>query len=292
MSTAGRVLLAASGAGAARGLLAAAGAEAAGSQQADSQPADSKPAGTGRWLERSNYRGQPVNLIGGPVLALVASASAYAGAPRTRLARSALLLGLAAGTIGAYDDVAGQRAGQRTDKGIAGHLAALRGGRLSAGSVKTAGLGIAALIAARAVAVRTADRLVSAGLIAGAANLLNLFDLRPGRALKVALLAGVPLLAAPAGAILAGPLGAATAILPVDLAEQTMLGDAGANSLGALLGLALAAGTGRTGRAVALAGIVGLTAASERVSFTAVIERTAPLRALDELGRHRPLHGE
>jgi len=281
VTTAGRVLLAASGAGAARALLAAAGTE----------PAGSKPAGTGRWLERTNYRGQPVNLIGGPVLALVASVSAYAGAPRTRLARSALLLGLAAGTIGAYDDVAGQRAGQRTDKGIAGHLAALRDGRLSAGSVKTVGLGIAALIAARAVAVRPADRLVSAGLIAGAANLLNLFDLRPGRALKVALLAGLPLLAAPAGAILAGPLGAATAILPADLGEQTMLGDAGASSLGALLGLALAAGTGRTGRRVALAGIVGLTAASERVSFTAVIERTGPLRALDELGRHRPPHG-
>jgi hypothetical protein len=64
-----------------------------------------------------------------------------------------------------------------------------------------------------------------------------------------------------------------------------MLGDAGANALGALLGLALAARTGPLGRAVLLAGVAGLTAASERVSFTRVIERTPGLRELDALGR-------
>jgi UDP-GlcNAc:undecaprenyl-phosphate GlcNAc-1-phosphate transferase len=147
-----------------------------------------------------------------------------------------------------------------------------------------------------------ADVAINTGLIAGGANLLNLFDLRPGRAIKVAL-AGGALLAAggPAGPrrgggaatgqrpgtgqVLAAPLGAAAALLGEDLGERAMLGDAGANSLGALLGVAAAAGLSRPARVALLAGITGLTAASEKVSFTAVIERTPALRWLDMLGR-------
>ena len=80
-------------------------------------------------------------------------------------------------------------------------------------------------------------------------------------------------------------MGAAAGLLPADLDEEIMLGDAGANALGALLGLALAARTGTAGRTVALAVLAGLTAASEKVSFTRVIQDTPWLRRLDELGR-------
>ncbi len=68
-----------------------------------------------------------------------------------------------------------------------------------------------------------------------------------------------------------------------------MLGDAGANALGAMLGAAAAGRMSRPARIALLAGIAGLTAASEVVSFTKVIERTPPLRWLDMLGR-RPGH--
>ena len=64
-----------------------------------------------------------------------------------------------------------------------------------------------------------------------------------------------------------------------------MLGDAGANALGAFLGVAAGANLPRPARVALLAGIAGLTAASEKVSFTAVIERTPALRWLDMLGR-------
>ncbi len=80
------------------------------------------------------------------------------------------------------------------------------------------------------------------------------------------------------------PLGAALALLPEDLGERAMLGDAGANALGALLG-ATAAGLSRPVRIAVLAGIAGLTAASEKVSFTKVIARTPALNWLDMLGR-------
>ena len=80
------------------------------------------------------------------------------------------------------------------------------------------------------------------------------------------------------------PLAAALGLLPEDLAERAMLGDCGANALGAMLGAA-AAGLPRPARIALLAGITGLTAASEKVSFTKVIERTPALRWLDALGR-------
>jgi hypothetical protein len=113
---------------------------------------------------------------------------------------------------------------------------------------------------------------------------MNLFDLRPGRAVKVALIAGGPLAAA-RGAPAAGPLAAAGALLPDDLGERSMLGDAGANALGAMLGAAAATSLSRPARLAALGAVAGLTGASEYVSFTTVIERTGPLRWLDMLGR-------
>jgi len=129
------------------------------------------------------------------------------------------------------------------------------------------------------------DTLLSGAVIAASANLVNLFDLRPGRALKVVLLAAPAAGTTPAGRLVAAACGTAAALLPPDLAEQSMLGDTGANAAGALLGTAAVAGLGRRGRLLTLLGLSALTLASERVSFTAVIARTPVLREFDELGR-------
>ena len=77
-------------------------------------------------------------------------------------------------------------------------------------------------------------------------------------------------------------------MLPEDLGERAMLGDSGANALGAMLGAGAAAALPRKARIAVLAAVAGLTAASEVVSFTKVIERTPPLRWLDMLGRRAP----
>ena len=131
-----------------------------------------------------------------------------------------------------------------------------------------------------------ADAVINTGLIARGANLLNLFDLRPGRAIKVAVIAGGPLAAA--GGAAAAPLAAAAALLRDDLGERSMLGDAGANALGAMLGAAAVTSLPRPARLAALGAIAGLTAASEYVSFTKVIERT---RAAALAGHARPPPG-
>jgi UDP-N-acetylmuramyl pentapeptide phosphotransferase/UDP-N-acetylglucosamine-1-phosphate transferase len=245
-------------------------------------------------LDRTNFRGRTVTLAGGPALAVAASAGAALGAGSAPAAAAALVAGLGSGAVGLYDDVVGARPEQKAAKGFRGHLGALRRGRVTAGLVKIVGVGAAGLAAAtllaaerdRHGAARLVDVALGAGVIAGTANLVNLLDLRPGRALKAGLLLGAPLSAGQRGGLAAGPAGAAAGLLRADLGEEIMLGDSGANALGALLGVALAARTGPVGRAGLLAVLAGLTAASEKVSFTAVIERTPALRALDALGRH------
>jgi Glycosyl transferase family 2 len=122
-----------------------------------------------------------------------------------------------------------------------------------------------------------ATRRVSGALLVGlAANVLNQLDTRPGRALKAYLAAALPLDA---------PVGIAVLVLPYDLREMAMLGDAGSNALGALLGLnSVKRFTGR-GQWVAIGALAGLTLLGERTSIGAWIERTPGLAWLDRLGR-------
>ncbi len=280
----------------AAGTVAAAGLSAGAARAAYTALRRRPPGGAATWT-RTNHRGEPVTLLEGPAVAAgaaVAAALTPGLSPRVRAALVAAGAGAAA--FGGYDDLAGS--GDR--RGFRGHLGALARGEVTTGAVKIGGIGAAGLAAAVVAGGSAADVIINAGLTAGGANLLNLFDLRPGRAIKVALAGGALLaVTAPASAdngrgrpgaarAAASPLGAALALLPDDLGERAMLGDAGANALGAMLGVAAATSLSRPARAALLAGIMGLTAASEFVSFTAVIERTPALRWLDMLGR-RPV---
>ncbi|HEX4253738.1 MAG TPA: hypothetical protein VH089_01550 [Streptosporangiaceae bacterium] len=250
------------------------------------------PGGATQWT-RTNHRGEPVTLLEGPAAALAGVAAALTAPGLTGRSRAALVAAAAgAGAFGGYDDIAGS--GDK--RGFRGHLGALAHGQITTGAVKLGGIGASGVAAAALTGGPAADVAVNAALVAGAANLLNLFDLRPGRAIKVALAAGLPIGLGQLGrdgaarpCAVAVPIGAAAALLPEDLGERAMLGDAGANALGAMLGAAAAGSLSRRSRVAMLAGIIALTAASEVVSFTKVIRRTPPLHWLDMLGR-RPAH--
>ena len=274
-----------------RALAAARMVAAAGAARAAYAVLTRRPPGGDKTWTRVNHRGEPVTLLEGPAVAAGAVLAQFFYSERARSsarpAQALALAGAGAFGFGVYDDLAGS--GKR--RGLRGHLGALANGEVTTGAVKLGGLGVTGLASALLLGGDPADVVINAGLMAGGANLLNLFDLRPGRAIKVATLSAALIKAgAPerGGQAVAAPLGAALALLPDDLGERAMLGDAGANALGAMLGGAAAVSLPRPARIALLAGIVALTGASEKVSFTKVIERTPPLRWLDMLGRRPP----
>ncbi|WP_328316735.1 hypothetical protein [Streptomyces sp. NBC_00388] len=225
------------------------------------------PGGAARW-ERTNYAGRTVELCAGPAATVGAALGVVAGTlpPRTRGA--AALAVLAAGACGAYDDTAGAGDPRR---GFRAHLGALSRGELTSGAVKLLGIGAAGLAAGVLLKERPADRILAGVVVAGAAHAVNLVDVRPGRAAVAVLALAAPglLRRGPAGALAAAPLGAAAAVVIDDLAEQTMLGDAGAHALGAALGVAVVAGNGRAGLVVHAAAVVAAAAYGDKVSRAA-----------------------
>ncbi|OAH12409.1 hypothetical protein [Streptomyces jeddahensis] len=221
------------------------------------------PGGASRW-ERPNYAGRTVHLAAGPAVA----AGAAVGALPARTRGAAALAVLAAGACGAYDDVAGAGDPRR---GFRAHLSALRDGEVTSGAVKLFGISAAGLAAGALLKERPVDRLLAGVVIAGTAHLVNLVDVRPGRAAAAVLALGAPglLRKGPAGMLSAASMGAATAVLPDDVAERTMVGDTGAHALGAALGAAIVAGNGRAGLAAHAAGLVAAAVYGDTVSALA-----------------------
>jgi UDP-GlcNAc:undecaprenyl-phosphate/decaprenyl-phosphate GlcNAc-1-phosphate transferase len=244
-------------------------------------------------LMRTNVSGKRVPaVLGGPhalaallVLALLQMMAMLGwGAARTNemgLAVAVVIVLMA--MAGTFDDLRGNESA----RGFKGHLRAAASLSLTGGVVKLAS-GAAAGLAAGLLVADGADVVEIAVLVALTANLVNLMDRAPGRAGKVSLALAAPLVAVgDAGWVIAaaGLLGALAGCLSFDLSERAMLGDAGANPIGAVLGLGLGVTLETTGRLGAIALLVVLNAASERWSFSRAIERVGWLRALDDIGR-------
>ena len=185
---------------------------------------------------------------------------------------------------GRWDDLRGDE----RPRGFSGHLGALRSGRLTGGLVKIAAGGLAGAVAGVALSSDLRTIVEVTLLVALAANLVNLLDRAPGRAAKVWLVVALPLFVwGPAvwaiGA--SGVLGGVLRLLQWDLGERGMLGDMGANPLGAVLGLGLAVSLESSGRWVAIAALFALNALSEKVSFSKIIESNRILQKFDRIGR-------
>jgi UDP-GlcNAc:undecaprenyl-phosphate GlcNAc-1-phosphate transferase len=244
-------------------------------------------------LRRTNVSGRRVPaVLGGPnaIAALLVLVLLQMGAVLGWSAARTGEIGIAVAVVvvvmtlaGTFDDLRGDE----RQRGFKGHLRAAVSLRLTGGLVKLAA-GVAAGVTAGLLVADGAALAEIALLVALMANLVNLTDRAPGRAGKVAVVVAVPLVVfgdPDWGIAAAGLLGALAGCLPLDLSERAMLGDAGANPLGAVLGLGLGVALEPPGRLAAIALLLLLNIASERWSFSRAIERVAWLRTLDDIGR-------
>jgi UDP-GlcNAc:undecaprenyl-phosphate/decaprenyl-phosphate GlcNAc-1-phosphate transferase len=256
---------------------------------------------------RVNYRGRAlpfpfgvlvlvaalITLIPLTLLESLGSLRIFLGAlvPISVYALGVLALGLVDDTLA----IEARGSGERQLRGWRGHGAALARGQLSTGAIKAFGsLGLALLAAhltglGLGVGISNGRWLLAAGVLVLSTNAFNLLDLRPGRATKAFVLLGAGLAIGAADlrplwalGLFVGPALVAGAY---DLRERAMLGDTGANLLGALAGLWLVLTLSTTGQLIALAVLVVITVYGEFRSISALIERTPGLRRLDALGR-------
>jgi len=261
---------------------------------------------TGPWLSdmgrtglaRENYRGRRVAFPAGAVLvacSLIALAPLAVLDDRAdldlldpELRRWAVyVLGVA--LLGLIDDALGRGADDATPRGWRGHARAIASGRFSTGAIKAVGALALAAYATSGLGHQDFAYVADLALLLLTTNLFNLLDLRPGRVEKVfvALLAGLCV-----GAWTAMPLellgifvGPVLMVAAFTLRERAMLGDTGANLVGALAGVTLLVTLGETGGYVALGVVVALNFYGEFRSISQTIEGVPLLRSLDSLGR-------
>ena len=251
-------------------------------------------------LARTNYRGAalvtsvgvlvPVALVAVAAVARIAVLATDTVPSWDALLPVAVVTAAGFSLLGLLDDVAG--VGQ--SGGFRGHLRELARGRLTSGMVKLLGGAALGVVVASAVSDSSGSAigaLRDGAVVALAANLANLLDRAPGRVVKSTTAAFVLAAVVARSPTLLGPgvgVGAGLGLLRPDLRERCMQGDAGANPLGALCGLAaLVAAPAAAWRWGLVAVLLGLNLLSEFVSFSGVIDRIGPLRWLDRWGSLR-----
>jgi UDP-GlcNAc:undecaprenyl-phosphate/decaprenyl-phosphate GlcNAc-1-phosphate transferase len=243
-----------------------------------------------RGVLKQNYRGKKIAPALGPALLLgylgAAALLIWAGAAVfALLSVAAVLLGFS--FLGLWDDLL-----EDDTTGFRGHFRIARQGKITAGLLKVITAGLVVLLFAGTLPGPLPQRLPALLLIPLSANGLNLLDRRPGRAIKVFFAGAVLLIffapfAALAAALLLPLLAATLAVAPLDLNADGMLGDSGANLLGAGLGVAAVLLLPPAAQLALVTAWVLLHLFCEFHSISRLVDRSPVLRFLDSLGRSR-----
>ncbi|SES70459.1 UDP-N-acetylmuramyl pentapeptide phosphotransferase/UDP-N-acetylglucosamine-1-phosphate transferase [Natronincola peptidivorans] len=188
--------------------------------------------------------------------------------------------------IGIIDDCSSNQVA----KGFKGHIYCLLHGELTTGLFKAFIGGMIALFVSILVSTSIIELFLNFFLITLFTNLINLFDLRPGRAIKayisIALLFIVLGLNSFYKLILYSILGYCLGYLPQDLKAKSMMGDAGSNPLGISLGIISVFNFSLSVKFILVFILLLFHILSEKYSFTKIIRNNAILNYIDQLGRH------
>lgn len=196
-----------------------------------------------------------------------------------------IILMLLIALIGLLDDLIGNK----NIKGFKGHFSALLKGTLTTGGLKAIIGVLVASIAGLVISESFVEAIVNLFLIALFTNLINLLDLRPGRALKAYFIFSTFFLLTAINnnfnTIIFSSIGIAFVSFPYDIKARAMMGDIGSNTLGITLGFYCAISQTLTIKIIYLIILVFLHIVAERDSFSKIISNNKLLNYIDNLGR-------
>ncbi|MEF9991112.1 MAG: glycosyl transferase [Romboutsia sp.] len=185
---------------------------------------------------------------------------------------------------GVLDDIIGNR----DVSGLKGHFKSLLKGHLTTGGFKALFGGFVGIIVSIAISKDITDIIVNTLIIALSTNLMNLLDLRPGRAIKVYLIITTIIFLTLVGYIKVLPLLIVPNVLAYfshDLKARAMMGDTGSNVLGISIGILVVLGYSFNVRMSWLVFLIFIHIVTEKYSLTKIIEKNKFLNFIDKLGR-------
>lgn len=187
--------------------------------------------------------------------------------------------------LGIIDDLIGNR----DVSGLKGHFKSILNGKLTTGGFKALFGGFVALCISVIISKNIPDIIINTLLIALFTNLINLLDLRPGRAIKGYIFIAVVLLFSISiyyqKILIVLLMANVLAYFKEDLKAKAMMGDAGSNVLGISLGIITAFNFSLPIRASVLLLLIIIHIITEKYSLTKMIENNKILNYIDKLGR-------
>ena len=239
---------------------------------------------------RENYRGDMIpvglGLVFIPTLVINSIILIYSNIVPEKIIMIYMLLfaSIAMSFVGIIDDSLGNRG----VTGLIGHFKALFKGSLTTGAFKALLGGFVGLTLAVTLSKSIPNIIVATLVVALSTNMMNLFDLRPGRAIKAYVILAIIIFLASAKfnrEVMMLIVPAVLAYFYFDLRALTMMGDAGSNVLGVSIGVFIVSSFDLPVQLVSLVLLVAIHVLTEKFSLTKIIENNKFLDYVDKLGR-------
>lgn len=241
-------------------------------------------------IVRPNYKGDMIPVSMGIVFIPMLTINAILLASVVRSIENAAYIFIFVSAVfsmvfaGIMDDIIGNR----NVSGLKGHFKSLFKGKLTTGGFKALFGGFIGILVSVFFSENLLELCLNTLVIALSTNLMNLMDLRPGRAIKVYLVIMIPMIITLTGFVKVLPFLLVPNVLAYfneDLKARCMMGDAGSNVLGISIGILMVMGYTNDVKIAWLIFLVLIHILTEKYSLTKIIENNKVLNFIDRLGR-------